>query len=184
MTEITLVRHAAVEPAWKRRCYGSRCDPPLSADGVTEAVRLARELATPGLVICSPARRARETARRVTADFIVDARWAERDFGEWEGRTWDDCWAHVPACATRDAASYARYTPPGAEPFARVTARIVNALAGLSTDMTSTVVTHAGPMRATLVLAGMALEEAFAAAIGPCAGITFTRANGQLRLRR
>ena len=74
-TEIWLVRHGD--------CYEGMADgdsdPPLSKLGISQASRLAsrvREM-NPAAVYASPARRALETARTITADVRVDKRLLE-----------------------------------------------------------------------------------------------------------
>lgn len=183
MTQITLVRHAAVDPAWNGRCYGSRCDPALSTVGVAEAISTARDVRPGAITLSSPARRARETAECLGTRFLVDPRWAERDFGEWEGRRWDDCWPEAPAAATASASAYAQYTPPSAETFEQVETRVAEALADLATTTSATVVTHAGPIRAALLLTGMSLADVFAVPIPPCACIPLIRVGDELVLK-
>jgi len=177
MTEVTLIRHALVEPAWTQRCYGSRCDPGISPEGAAAAVQLARALPGVPRLVASPARRARETAQHLAAEFSIDRRWAERDFGEWEGRMWSECFARTPVSVTENAAAYVEYTPPGAEQFVDVIARVEQALTDYNAYAAVAVVTHAGPMRAALLLAGMPLDDVFAVDIPPCARITLLRAH-------
>jgi len=74
VTEIWLVRHAD--------CYRGMTDvvdPPLSAVGREQALRLAGRLrhVKPGAVYSSPLRRAMETARAITDDVKVDDRLVE-----------------------------------------------------------------------------------------------------------
>lgn len=95
---MTLVRHTAVARAWAGRCYG-RSDMGLSREGLAAARSLAPVLAAahaPRLVLHSGLRRARLLAERVAAlagaKLAEDRRWAERDFGAWEGRSWDAIW--------------------------------------------------------------------------------------------
>ena len=74
VTEIWLVRHAD--------CYQDMIeteDPPLSTLGRSQARRLAERVrrARPAAVLCSPYRRALETARAITDDVHVDPRLVE-----------------------------------------------------------------------------------------------------------
>ena len=184
MTTVTLIRHASVEPTWTRRCYGSRCDPGISSEGAAAAAQLAHALPDLTLLVSSPARRARETAQHLAATFAIDPRWAERDFGEWEGSAWDECWAKAPISATADAASYIEYTPPGAEHFNGVMARVEDALAGYKACPPITVVTHAGPMRAALLVTGLSLDAVFATDLAPCASITLRATDSGFQVER
>ena len=185
MTEITLIRHAAVDAAWAGRCYGSRCDPALSPEGAAQAAILGRTIPVDAVVISSPARRARETAHQIARDFTIDPRWAERDFGRWEGLDWGVCWADAPTSATDNAASYAKYTPPDGETFDEALARVVDALEATTRTGTSvTVVTHAGPIRLALMCVGVPLDVAFMSTIAHCGHIALTWTDGKLICKR
>lgn len=89
MARIWLIRHGETEWSRAGRHTGST-DLPLTAKGETEADAVRDELAdvAPGLVLCSPMLRARDTARRagLVPDEIVDDL-REWDYGAWEGRT-------------------------------------------------------------------------------------------------
>ena len=67
MRDLILLRHAHAEPA---AAGESDLDRPLSAEGLAEADAAGRWLAAQGLVpdrvLCSPARRSRETLEAVT----------------------------------------------------------------------------------------------------------------------
>src|SRR5437773_687292 len=86
-------RHAAV--AVTNRCYG-RLDLPPGEDPRASASRLSLALpsTTPLAVWTSPLRRCREVAdelaRLLKAVLRIDDRLAEIDFGEWEGRGWNE----------------------------------------------------------------------------------------------
>ena len=89
MSAIWLIRHG--ETHWSRSGqHTGRTDVPLTPQGERNADAVRAELAgmTPGLVLCSPLSRARETARRagLTPDDITDDL-LEWDYGAWEGRT-------------------------------------------------------------------------------------------------
>jgi phosphohistidine phosphatase len=74
VTELILLRHAHAEP----QDAGADAERPLSARGEAEAAAAAQWLSAHGAperVICSPARRARDTAQRVLASAgTVDTR--------------------------------------------------------------------------------------------------------------
>lgn len=145
---LVLVRHGAhADPS---RCAGARHDPPLASDGRGQAAAAAERLAAwADVVVTSPARRARQTAAAFVDEAVVDPRFAERDFGAWEGRSWEAVWAEVPGDVLADAASYAAFTPPEAEPMAAVRARVADALNDWAAAPGRCVlaVTHAGPVR-------------------------------------
>lgn len=86
---IWLIRHGETE--WSRTGrHTGRTDIPLTQRGEAEADALQAELVdlAPGLVLCSPLVRARDTARRagLTPDDITPDL-LEWDYGAWEGRT-------------------------------------------------------------------------------------------------
>jgi alpha-ribazole phosphatase len=152
MIEVHLVRHGAVDAAGQ--VYGARVDPPLSAAGRAEVdelrLRVVEELGTMRL-LCSPATRAAQTLEALRAGpASIDHRWAERDLGRHEGRSWDEFWAAAPSEVTTDPAAYVRWIPPGGEAVASMRRRVVDALEALATDPdaapSTLVVTHSGPI--------------------------------------
>ena len=159
-TVIHLVRHGAVEARYDGICFGRRLDPPLRRHDPTLIDTLLAGLPRDAPLISSPARRARETASLLAADFTIDPRWSERDFGSWEGRRWADCWADIPEGHLDSADTYVAFEPPGAESHAAVLARVEAAMTEITT--TSVVVTHAGTVRAALMIAGLSATAAHA----------------------
>ena len=172
---LVLLRHG--EAATGGRCAGRRFDPPLSPRGREQArSALARLPERPDVLVTSPAARARQTAQ-VWAGYPASAQTprtpqaprtpqvlipqaeddlAERDFGAWEGRPWEELWASVPARVLTDPDEYAAFTPPDAEPTEAVADRAWRAARRLTEDVEGTVlaVTHAGPLR---LIVGQAL---------------------------
>ncbi|MBV9592585.1 MAG: histidine phosphatase family protein [Actinobacteria bacterium] len=124
-TQIWLIRHGETE--WsKSGQHTGRTDIPLTVVGEAEA-RALRPLAAsirPALVLCSPRRRALDTARlaglRVDA---VDDDLAEWDYGDYEGRTTAEIRAAVPGWTLWAAGC------PGGESAAQVSARADRVLA-------------------------------------------------------
>ncbi len=128
-------------------CYGRLdvdCEDPLPV-----AARLKAQLPDDTPVICSPLRRARRLAEALDPQARSDARLSEIDFGDWEGRAWDeidradlDAWA----------ADVLNFTPPGGESVARLQGRAIDfadALAAINAPRLA-LVTHAGILRALL----------------------------------
>lgn len=161
--EIVLVRHGAVDS--NGCCYGQRHDVALSALGHVQAKAAADRLRGATRVVTSPALRATTTAAAFGGTPVVDVRWAERDFGRWEARPWDECWAEAPqALAGIDA--YVAFTPPDAEPLEAVATRVASALDEL--DESTVVVTHGGPIRLALRhVLDLSWAQAFAIDPGP-----------------
>lgn len=153
MLELTLVRHASTRLNEQRR-YQGRTDAPLSPRGHVEAERLGHRLAGRifDVVACSAARRCLETVRVAIPDRepVVDPRWGELDFGEWDGRTYDQCAASHPEHLRRWITAPTRHAPPGGEPFSAFRRRVDGALAALPRAGSALVVAHGGPIRRVL----------------------------------
>jgi alpha-ribazole phosphatase len=106
-------------------------------------------------VYSSPAARCRELALPIAAHLAltleVDERLQELDFGEWEGRTWNDI-------ETKDAARFQTWAndwrsavPPKGESIVALERRVAQFMNDLA-QKPVLVVTHAGPIRALRVL--------------------------------
>lgn len=146
-----LVRHAAplVAPGI---CYG-RLDLRADAQATQQAAQaLAQALPPQVRLYSSPLQRCTQLAQALRAlrpelRCEEDTRLQEMDFGQWEGRPWNDlpraeldAWAH-------DLASYA---PGGGEPLAAMLARVQSALEDThkSANAQDTVwISHAGVAR-------------------------------------
>ncbi len=85
---LILVRHPKplCEPGL---CYG-RLDLECEAQALEIAVSRLAKLASASRVFTSPARRAFNLATRLSAGPFADLRLQELDFGDWEGRRWQD----------------------------------------------------------------------------------------------
>ncbi len=124
--EIVLVRHAETEWSLVGRHTG-RSDIPLTARGCELARALAPELASWhfALVLCSPARRARETCELCGFGAVAQVRevlW-EWDYGEYEGLTFAEITERRPGWSLwRDGC-------PGGEDVGAVGARMDRVLA-------------------------------------------------------
>jgi len=149
---IYLVRHTPVGvPAGL--CYG-RTDVPL-ADGWRSQVayawaKIPAEDAARAAVWSSPATRCRLLAETGGAAPLIDARLAEMNFGEWEGRLWEQ----LPA-AELDAwqADLAGYEVPGGESLQQVSVRVGSVFEDAREVVDDDVlvwVSHGGTIRALL----------------------------------
>ncbi|MGH2476571.1 MAG: histidine phosphatase family protein, partial [Candidatus Limnocylindrales bacterium] len=162
MPEILLVRHAPTE--WSGRRYCGRSDPPLGIAGHAAAARLASALSAMiprGVTVTSsPSLRALATAAPIAAalgqsdaDIVVDAGWQEVDFGEAEGRTFDDLIRDHRDLADALARGTTAIDWPGGEAAARFEARVEAAWADVvARGEPAVVVAHAGPIRHVLAL--------------------------------
>lgn len=160
-----LVRHGAAEGA-EGRCVG-RTDAALSPAGAAPLHALRdgwRE--APGRVIASPLARARESAavlaERWSLPLELDPRLAEMDFGEWDGRTWDDIERADGGRLAEWMSAWVSVPAPGGETFSDVVARVSEWAGELPRAQSTLVVAHAGSIRALLcTLLELPLDAAF-----------------------
>ena len=154
MSRLILVRHAEPQEDARGRCYGS-LDIGLSEAGREHAGRLALRLASVECeaVYSSPRVRALETAAAIAAVFglapAVDEGLRELDFGELEGRTYDEIAASEPELYRAWMTTPTKVRFPGGESFADLKARSVAALERIRRlHEHAIVVTHGGVLRA------------------------------------
>lgn len=160
-TELTLIRHA---PALTGGRLCGRTD--VEAD-VTDAnsLSVARSLAgAPRRLITSPARRCQQTALALWPDRqgLTDPALWEQDFGAWDGRFYTD----LPDLGVLSPDQLADHRPPQGESFADMATRVGLALRSVLMDGDTTIIAHAGTVRAALSMAlgqraaGLAFEVA------------------------
>jgi len=130
--DVWLIRHGQTEWSAGGR-HTSRTDVPLTADGEAAARALAPVLAAHefALVLTSPARRARDTARLAgfpDAEVVPDLR--ELDYGDIEGLTTDEVRSRGPEWADWTVWNG---TGSGGESFAEVGIRVRRVLARIET---------------------------------------------------
>jgi broad specificity phosphatase PhoE len=126
-----LVRHGETEWSKAGRHTG-RTDLELTAEGQAEALALRPLLAdlNPALVLCSPRRRALETARLAGLSIDdIDDDLAEWDYGDYEGRTSTEIRQEVPGWTLwKDGVPGGETAAEVARRADRVLARAVDAL--------------------------------------------------------
>jgi alpha-ribazole phosphatase len=156
VSRLILVRHCEPEESARGRVYGS-LDVGLSARGRLQAMELADRLDGVDVhaIWTSPRRRARETAEPTAAarglQPLADDDLRELDFGELEGRTFDEIAEAEPELykAWMETPTEVRF--PGGECYADLKARSVRALERVvAADESVVVVTHGGVVRAAL----------------------------------
>jgi len=162
---VVLIRHLTplIEPGI---CYG-RLDVPPDPVAFQQASALAAHPALRGVaqIWTSPSRRCRVLAGTIAATLAVpltvDSRLSELDFGEWEGRRWDDVernlldlWAATPLT----------FAPPGGESGAALIERVRDFCDGLSGDKDCAIVSHGGPLKVLAALLGETPVDLLAAA--------------------
>lgn len=128
-------------------CYGQLdvdCEDPL-----TIATYLGARLPHGTPVISSPLRRARRLAEALDPAARIDTRLSEINFGDWEGRAWNDIDRNALDAWAADVLDF---TPPKGESVASLKRRAIDFAASLDATNTPRValVTHAGIIRALL----------------------------------
>jgi alpha-ribazole phosphatase/probable phosphoglycerate mutase len=171
MTRLLLIRHAEPDEDARGRCYG-RLDVGLSPTGLASAKRLAESLRDVELeaVYVSPRLRAVQTATALDTPYDVDDRLRELDFGELEGRSYDEIERERPEFFRRWMETPTLVRFPGGESYAELRGRVAAAVGDVvaaNTDRTVVLVSHGGVIRAALAVAlGLADERAFALDVG------------------
>ncbi len=155
--KVILIRHGDTGTAWRERFIGST-DASLSPQGLRESSLLAGPLLREAAVKClsSPALRARETAGAALSGTSLlpelESDLREIDFGDWEGKTFEEIQAAAPDAVSR----WARYLPdfvfPGGEALAAFVERVERAGRRIAADPAEAVAvfTHAGVIRALI----------------------------------
>lgn len=150
-----LVRHAAIRQAGGI-CYGAQDLPADPAPTAAAAARLAGALPDALNVVCSPLQRCTALAaqlnmRRPSMRPRIDARLAEMNFGDWEGKPWDAIGETAISAWTAD---FHNHRPGGGESLADVMARVGSAWReALEHDGDVLWITHAGVIKAAQQLA-------------------------------
>ena len=158
---LVLIRHAAPVDDARGRCYG-RLDLGLSPQGERQAAALVRSLdgAHIDAVVSSPALRAVDTARPLADVFGLEVEirhdLGELDFGELEGRTYDEIAASHPDLYAHWMAEPTSVRFPGGESYDDLRERVDATIGNLLREragQTVAVVTHGGVVR--VVVAGV-----------------------------
>jgi alpha-ribazole phosphatase len=158
ITRLLLIRHAQPNEEARGRCYG-RLDIGLSARGQRRAQLLARTLDRIPLaaVYSGPSTRALDTAGPLAAAHrltpVVEEALREIDFGEFEGRSYDEIQADHPDLYRLWMETPTRVEFPGGESYTQLRARAIAARDGIRTrhdgELTA-IVSHGGVLRAML----------------------------------
>jgi alpha-ribazole phosphatase len=157
-TRLLLIRHAQPDDEADGRCYGS-LDIGLSSRGQWHAQLLARTLDRVPLaaVYTSPRSRALETAKPLAAlhglTAIVDEALREIDFGEFEGRRYDEIRLAAPDLYRTWMETPTRVRFPGGESYPLLRRRALAAMQAIRrrhTGDTAAIVSHGGILRAML----------------------------------
>ncbi len=151
---ITLVRHTEVARRWRGRCYGVS-DVGLSRAGAAAIARLAQELAAlhPAWVVHSDllrtSRLGNAIARAARCPVLANATWRERDFGNWEGQSWNAIYRATGNAMDGMIDAPGTFRPGGGETTDELAERAHAAMLALPKG-SGIVVTHGGPIAALL----------------------------------
>jgi alpha-ribazole phosphatase len=152
VNRLILVRHCEPQEDARGLCYG-RLDIGLSDAGREHAERLGAALARHewDAVYSSPRLRARETAVAVDRDVVIDDDLREIDFGDLEGRNYDEIAATDPELYRAWMEQPTTVHFPGGESFAELKVRALEALDRIrAAHGAAVVITHGGVLRAGL----------------------------------
>jgi alpha-ribazole phosphatase/probable phosphoglycerate mutase len=158
VTNVWLIRHAEPDASVHGLCYGS-LDVPLSVTGREQAAQLAERLRAEPLaaIYSSPRVRATQTAEAVAAPHglttCVCPAFREIDFGDFEGRPYDEIAASHPAIYRRWMESPTEVQFPTGESFAQMRERVLGAYRPLLATHEAhsiAIVTHGGVVRIVL----------------------------------
>ena len=169
-TSVWLLRHPEPDAVARGRCYGS-LDLALSKDGMQQAHAVAKALAATPLaaIYTSPRQRCTQAAsilalgRDCSVEIVEDLR--ELDFGEFEGRTYDEIAEAYPEIYRQWMERPTGVRFPGGERFVDMVERVMTAETHLRlrhAGQSIALVTHAGAIRIILGNAlGMDLANIF-----------------------
>ncbi|MCO8121066.1 histidine phosphatase family protein [Stieleria sp. TO1_6] len=160
--EILLVRHGEIDPRMKKICYGAM-DIDLSDQGRLDSQRVAQQILTsvaPQAIFHSGLSRTRYMADQIARlgpdplPVIDDMRLRERNYGRWQGLSWDDAYASDPENFDGLIERPDSYRPPGGETTTEMQDRMVDWLDDLVTRSSGDqpgpiiAVSHSGPIAA------------------------------------
>lgn len=152
---LILVRHGQTDANAEGRLLG-RMESPLTELGRRQAAAAVdavhRAGARPDRVITSPRQRARDTASGFATPVEVDERWAELDYGEYDGARLGEVPPELWSAWRADPG----FVPPGGESLAALGARVRAAcedLAGAAGAGDVVVVSHVSPIKAAVAWA-------------------------------
>lgn len=160
-----LVRHGRTS-ANARGLLQGRLDPPLDAEGHRQARAVAALVGPVDAVICSSLLRARETAAYFDVEPIVDDRWIEIAYGDYEGVPTDE----VPPEVWKGWREDPQYRTRGGESFGALDARVRAACEDLMPGLHGrdvVVVSHVSPIKAAVAWSlGVSMEMMFRCHLG------------------
>lgn len=116
---------------------------------------LKLEQLSPDTIVHSDMRRTRRIAERVADALSIEAqadcRWKERDFGDWEGRSWNAIYRETGNDMDGMLDSPQEFRPGGGETTAELAERSLAAWGDLPTSKNVAVISHGGPIAVILM---------------------------------
>ena len=155
-SRVLLLRHAQVALSWRGRCYG-QTDVGLSREGRHQAIKIATDISRQtiqrearAVIVHSGLRRAAFLAEAIAelsgVEPEIDERWQERDFGAWEGKTWQSIWRETGNAMEGMLTDAKGFRPGGGETTSELIRRSLDGWRALPPAPTVIVVTHGGPI--------------------------------------
>ena len=136
-----IVRHGRTEHNASGLLLG-RIDPPLDDLGRDQAAALAAAIGPVDRLITRPLLRTRQTAEEFGIEPVVDERWIELDYGDFDGVPLSSVEPEIWKAWRTDV----DFAPPGGESLRQLGLRVSEALGDLDradeSDLTTVVVTH------------------------------------------
>ncbi len=177
---ITLLRHGEIKGG--KRFRGST-DDPLTPKGFAQMRSATKDPFKCDMVISSPLMRCAAFASELTDNkslpLLIEPRFTELHFGEWEGRTSKQIYDKTPKALTRFWSDPQKYPPPGGERLQDFRARVLTAFAELQEhhkDQHQLLVTHGGVIRILLChLQNIPLTKILELDVGYGARMTFAQ---------
>lgn len=151
---LILVRHGRTHANAQALLQG-HMDPPLDEVGVDQAQRTAmvlNDLYPNAAVISSPLQRARTTAAAISENVVIDERFIELNYGDYDGVPMTD----IPHDIWQQWRNDHHFRPPNGETLAELDQRVHAALRDLSErahDEHVIVVSHVSPIKSAVVWA-------------------------------
>jgi alpha-ribazole phosphatase/probable phosphoglycerate mutase len=158
VTRLWLIRHGEPAPDIRGRCYG-RLDVSLSAEGRQEVELVARRLASEPIsaIYASPRRRTLESAEIIATrhgcGIQTENNLCEIDFGDFEGRTYDEISQRYPEVYRQWMERPTEVEFPHGESYSKLHARVTQTLAVLlerHSGQSVILATHGGVIRIVL----------------------------------
>jgi len=186
VSSLVLVRHGRTAANARGLLLG-RLDVPLDDVGERQAVAVAGAVrASTGAitaVVSSPLARTRRTAEAFGVDVVIDDRFVELDYGDFDGRPL----AEVPPEVWGAWRSDPAFCPPGGETLGQVSERVTEACADWADRAGGgavVVVTHVSPLKAAVAWAlGVGDETGWRTRVDP-ASITRVAVDGSVPVLR